>query len=189
MNANVPRLKDVAHLKNLYNVPQKDILLASYLIIDHCRTGVVVGGEWFYAPVAMVEEEGHDCCNAATACVLTNITGSKVANVSRLTAFDNEYKFVNRILPVYRVAFNRPDGIRLYVETTQDRFTFAIDNKRAVFDTIFQWLHTWSWLNALGERSFHLIKGRRKICSLAGQPVQQYRSKQYTVNHRRYKIQ
>lgn len=105
----------------------------------------------------MVEDEGHDCCNAATACVLTNITGHKVANVSRLTTFDKEYKFVNRILPVYRVAFNRPDGIRLYVETTQDRFAFAMDNKRAVFDTIFQWLHTWSWLDALGNTKLVFI--------------------------------
>jgi hypothetical protein len=70
-------------------------------------------------PVAMVEDEGHDCCNAATACVLNNTTGSKIANVSRLTAFDKEYKFVNRLLPVHKVSFNRPDGIRIYVETAQ----------------------------------------------------------------------
>jgi hypothetical protein len=101
--------------------------------------------------VSFVSEEGHDCCNAATSCVLNNITGSKIANVSRLTTFDNEYKSVNRLLPVYRVAFNRADGIRVYVETTQDRFAFAMDNKRALFDTIFQWLHTWSWLDALGN--------------------------------------
>ena len=115
-------------------------------------------------PVAMVEEEGHDCCNAATACVLTNITGSKVTNVSRLTAYDNEYKYVNRILPVYKVAFYRPDGIRVYVETTQDRFAFAMDNKRAVFDNIFQWLHTWSWLDALGNTKLFFIIA---ICLLA----------------------
>ena len=108
-------------------------------------------------PVAMVESEGHDCCNAATACVLTNITGSKVVNVSRLTTFDNEYKYVNRILPVYKVAFNRPDGIRVYVETTQDRFAFAMDTRRAVFDNIFQWLHTWSWLDALGNTKLVFI--------------------------------
>ncbi|OQP66390.1 hypothetical protein A3860_12900 [Niastella vici] len=107
-------------------------------------------------PVAMVEE-GHDCCNAATSCVLNNNTGSKVANVSRLTTFDKEYKYVNRLLPVYKVAFRRPDGIRVYVETTQDRFAFAMDNKRAVFDTIFQWLHTWSWLDAWGNFKLVLI--------------------------------
>jgi hypothetical protein len=112
----------------------------------------------------MAEEESHDCCNAATACILNNTTGSKVANVSRLTTFDNEYKFVNRLLPVYQVAFNRPDGIRVYVETTQDRFAFAMDNKRAIFDNLFQWLHTWSWLDALGNTKLVFIIA---ICTLA----------------------
>lgn len=109
-------------------------------------------------PAAMVEEaEGHDCCNAATACVLNNTTGSTIANVSRLTAFDKEYKFVNRLLPVHKVSFNRPDGIRIYVETTQDRFAFAMDNRRAMFDNIFQWLHTWSWLDAPGNTKLYFI--------------------------------
>jgi hypothetical protein len=116
-------------------------------------------------PVARVEEaQGHDCCNEATACVLNNTTGSKIANVSRLTAFDKEYKFVNRLLPVHKVSFNRPDGVRIYVETTQDRFAFAMDNRRAVFDNIFQWLHTWSWLDALGNTKLYFIIG---ICVLS----------------------
>lgn len=116
------------------------------------------------AHMAMEEEEGHDCCNAATACVLNNTTGTKVANVSRLTAFDKEYKYVNRILPVHKVTFNRADGIRIYVETTQDRFAFAMDNKRAMFDNIFQWLHTWLWLDALGNTKLYFIIA---ICLLA----------------------
>lgn len=116
------------------------------------------------AHMATTEEEGHDCCNAATACVLNNTTGSKVANVSRLTGYDKEYKYVNRLLPVHKVTFNRADGIRIYVETTQDRFAFAMDNKRAAFDNIFQVLHTWSWLDALGNIKLYFIIA---ICLLA----------------------
>jgi hypothetical protein len=113
-------------------------------------------------PVAVTfaaeEESGsYDCCNAATNCVLKNTSGSSVVNAHRLTAFDDEYKYVNRLLPVYKVSFNRPDGIRIYVETTQDRFAFAMDNKRAVFDNIFQILHTWSWMDALGNTKLVFI--------------------------------
>jgi uncharacterized iron-regulated membrane protein len=68
-----------------------------------------------------------------------------------LTAFDKEYKSINRLLPVYKVGFERPDGIRIYVETTQDRFAFAMDNKRAAFDTVFRLLHTWDWLDVFGK--------------------------------------
>jgi hypothetical protein len=107
-------------------------------------------------PVSFVAEE-DDCCNAATACVLGNVTGSKISNVSRITAFNGEYKFINRLLPVYRVSFNRADGIRVYVETTQDRFAFAMDNKRAIFDNLFQLFHTWSWLDGLGNVKLVII--------------------------------
>jgi hypothetical protein len=124
-------------------------------------------GEWLYAQYLAKQflegkfevnksqnntsSNGDDCCSAASNCVLNNSKGSKVTNVSTITQFTDEYKSVNKLLPVQCVSFNREDGIRVYVETSQDRFAFAMDNKRAVFDKIFQVLHTWSWLNFLGK--------------------------------------
>jgi hypothetical protein len=93
----------------------------------------------------------HDCCGAATDVVLNPVKGAKVANVSLVRDFDQEYKNINRLLPVYRVSFARADGIRVYVETTKDRFAFAMDNRRAIFDEIFRLLHTWGWLDFLGK--------------------------------------
>jgi len=101
--------------------------------------------------LAFSAEQAHDCCGAATECVLNPAKGARVTNVSQLNAFDEEYKSINRLLPVYRVNFERPDGIRVYVETTQDRFAFAMDNKRALFDRIFTLVHTWGWLAFLGK--------------------------------------
>jgi hypothetical protein len=91
-----------------------------------------------------------DCCNAATSSVL-NARGSKVVGAVRLTDFSEEYNEVNRLMPVYRVAFDRPDGIRIYVETTQDRFALAVDNRRAAFNHIFEYVHTYQWLGFLGK--------------------------------------
>ncbi|HTI09854.1 MAG TPA: PepSY domain-containing protein [Puia sp.] len=99
----------------------------------------------YTAPVA------HDCCGAATETVLNPVKGAKVANVSLLKNYDLEYKSINKLLPVYRVSFDRPDGIRVYVETTRDRFAFAMDNRRMVFDRIFTLVHTWAWLEFLGK--------------------------------------
>jgi len=96
----------------------------------------------------------HDCCDAASDCVLNNNKGAKVIDATLITAFDNEYKSINRLLPVYKVAFARADGIRIYVETTQDRFSFAMDNKRATFDAVFRWFHNWGWLSFLGKGQF-----------------------------------
>ncbi|MBS1661092.1 MAG: hypothetical protein JST68_08580 [Bacteroidetes bacterium] len=139
-----------------------------------CTNGnVLVAGDWLYAQYlaryflegaadrsaapqagAMVHAgmgNAPDCCGEATECVLNPSRGAKVANVSFLKQFDKEYKSINRLLPVYRVDFVRKDGIRIYVETTQDRFSFAMDSKRAFFDEVFRLFHTWGWLDVLGR--------------------------------------
>jgi len=107
--------------------------------------------EMHVMPVSLAVSAAHDCCGAATETVLNPVKGAKVTNVSMLKAYDREYKTINRLLPVYRVSFDRPDGIRVYVETTQDRYSFAMDNRRAVFDEIFRLFHTWGWLDFLGR--------------------------------------
>ncbi|HVV02647.1 MAG TPA: PepSY domain-containing protein [Puia sp.] len=138
-----------------------------------CTNGnILTAGDWLYAqylarqflegpsgrrPAAagpappMSGHMVHDCCGAAAETVLNPVKGARVANVSLISKYDNEYKSINRLLPVYRVSFERADGIRIYVETTQDRFSFAMDNRRAVFDEIFRLCHTWGWLDALGK--------------------------------------
>lgn len=144
-------------------LPSGDWLYAQYLARQFLEGPAVnrklqAAGPAIAVSFAAEEDNGsYDCCNAATNCVLKNASGSSVVNAHLLTAFDNEYKYVNRLLPVYKVSFNRPDGIRIYVETTQDRFAFAMDNKRAVFDNIFQVLHTWSWMDALGNTKLVFI--------------------------------
>lgn len=104
--------------------------------------------------VGYTEPVAHDCCGAATDFVLNPAKGAAVSNVSLLKNYDLEYKNINKLLPVYRVSFDRPDGIRIYVETTRDRFAFAMDNRRMVFDRIFTLIHTWGWLEFLGKGKF-----------------------------------
>jgi len=96
----------------------------------------------------------HDCCENATAAIMNDTSGAKITSVELIEKFTNEYKNINRLLPVYKVSFDRTDGIQLYVETVQDRFAFAMDNQRKIFDTLFSWFHTWSWLSFLGKGRF-----------------------------------
>lgn len=103
-----------------------------------------------------VSNDEPDCCNEATSSVLY-AGGCRVLGAVRLTDFDEEYNEVNRLMPVYRVAFDRPDGIRIYVETTQDRFAFAVDNRRAAFNRVFEYIHTYQWLDILG-RGRHVVE-------------------------------
>jgi hypothetical protein len=123
------------------------------------------------ANVPIVETPVADCCDAATVCVLKPKKGTKVKDVHKLTSFDDEYKNINRVLPVYKVEFKREDGIRVYVETSQDRFAFAVDNKRAIFSRIFVIIHTWEWLSFLGVGRIYielLLVGLAFITSIMG---------------------
>lgn len=104
-------------------------------------------------PMAMSD---HDCCIMATANIM-NSKGAKITNVEKVSGFTSEYKYINRLLPAHKVSFDRKDGIRIYVETAGSRFAFAMDNKRAVFDTIFGTFHTWEWMNGLGNTKYFIM--------------------------------
>ena len=133
-------------------LPAGDWLYAQYLARYFLEGDVSRGGgAGGVRTAASVDASAPDCCGDATECVLNSGHGTKVANVSSVKAYDKEYKSINRLLPVYRVSFDRADGIRIYVETTQDRFSFAMDNRRAVFDELFRIFHTWGWLDVLGR--------------------------------------
>jgi PepSY-associated TM region len=99
----------------------------------------------------------HDCCLMATMRIMESEKGTPVNSINRLLHFSGEYKYINRLLPVYRVGFGRADGIRIFVETTGDRFSLAVDNNRAAFDTFFGWFHTWEWMKGLGDTRYYIM--------------------------------
>ncbi len=92
-----------------------------------------------------------DCCTDAAACVLKSPAGAKFSDAQLLTSFDAEYKNINRVLPVYKIQFERADKIRVYVETEQDRFCLAVDKNRAWFSKFFSLVHNMEWLDVLGR--------------------------------------
>lgn len=98
----------------------------------------------------------HDCCMMATMNVMNN-HGAKITGVEQITHFDDEYKYINRLLPAYKVSFDRSDSIRIYVETFSGRFGYAVDNKRSAFDTFFGICHTWQWMDALGDTKYYFM--------------------------------
>ncbi|SMO79865.1 PepSY domain-containing protein [Solitalea koreensis] len=80
---------------------------------------------------------------------------SKITSTQFVQSFDKEYVEINRLLPVYKVSFDRNDGIRLYVDTSSDRLGLAMDNKRAIFNSFFRNFHSWEFLHFFG--SFRLF--------------------------------
>lgn len=91
-------------------------------------------------------------------------TSSAIIQVDQVTRFGSQYKFINRFLPVHRVAFDRPDGMVLYVHTPSSRLGTLNDNRRRQYLWIFSQLHSWEFLKPfprlkLGLMLFWLIVG------------------------------
>jgi len=63
--------------------------------------------------------------------------------------FDGDYADVNRLLPVWRLAFDRPDGMMLYVDTGSGRLATLVDRTKSFASTEFSLLHRGDWLNPL----------------------------------------
>ena len=71
-----------------------------------------------------------------------------VRSVEWIDDFTPSYPWVNRLLPVYKVTFERPDDLSIYIYT-ETSAAAGIDNTfKTVLQTGFRWFHTWSWFPA-----------------------------------------
>lgn len=68
--------------------------------------------------------------------------------VEPVTQFEPDYHPVNRLLPVWRVAYTDGHGLRAYVETEQSRLATLVDDRRAFLTKVFQFGHNWSFLQS-----------------------------------------
>lgn len=61
--------------------------------------------------------------------------------------FSTEYPEINRLLPVWRVAFETPEGLAVYVDTGADRLAAVTDGQRRALLFVFQNVHTLKFLS------------------------------------------
>ncbi|WP_026996074.1 PepSY domain-containing protein [Flectobacillus major] len=82
---------------------------------------------------------------------LSQDSTSTIKAITVQSEFDNQYKFVNRLLPVYKVQFERADGLDVFVETESTRMATFNTNARKTFIWIFDVFHNWSFLEAIAN--------------------------------------
>ncbi len=66
-----------------------------------------------------------------------------------IESFDWEYPRINRLVPVWRIEFDRPDAMRAYVDTRTGRLGTIVDRFKAFSSVEFAILHRWQWLDLL----------------------------------------
>ncbi|OLY91488.1 PepSY-associated TM region [Cnuella takakiae] len=166
-----------------YQVQQPGIDTPTYI---NCASGTtLLNGDRNYAAYLAhqflyaklkggTKQGGHH--HAAAASILPASFGTaqqplgkaRIKSVQLLTHFDSEYKASNKILPVYRVTFDRADSIRLYIETPADRLVLAIDQRKAWFTQFFSITHSWSFLNGMGKMKSIWLGGFSLLCFASG---------------------
>lgn len=74
-----------------------------------------------------------------------------------LTEFTSQYKYVNRYLPVYKLSFDRPDAMQVYVETSSSKLATYNPTSRQAFIWFFDTFHNWSFIDAISNNSIRII--------------------------------
>lgn len=82
---------------------------------------------------------------------------SKVSSIELINNFTPQYKYVNRLLPVWKVSFERDDHMDIYVETAHSKFATFNDDKRKVFIWIFSNFHNWAFLDVFKNNTLHVF--------------------------------
>lgn len=93
--------------------------------------------------------------------------GAPVTKTDYLTAFDDEYIAIFRILPVYRFESDDGRGTRVYVSTMTGSVTRHTDNLRQFEANTFTFFHKWGFIHDRDIRDWLLIAVMSSIIAVA----------------------
>lgn len=82
---------------------------------------------------------------------------TSAVQISAQKSFDGLYQPINHLLPVWRVSFDRADGMDVYIETGQSRMGTFNNNTRKAFLALFEEFHTWQFLADMGGDTFRNV--------------------------------
>jgi hypothetical protein len=87
----------------------------------------------------------------------TGLKDTTILSTELITQFSNRYTYINRFLPVWKVSFDDPRHISVYVDTETDRLGSITDTRKVILQTLFQTLHTGQWLEGVEPLRLALI--------------------------------
>jgi hypothetical protein len=82
---------------------------------------------------------------------------SAIKSTELVTEFTSQYKYVNRYLPVYKLSYDRPDAMQVYIETSSSKLATYNPKSRQVFIWFFDTFHNWSFMDAISNNSLRII--------------------------------
>ncbi|MEZ0330189.1 MAG: PepSY domain-containing protein, partial [Methylophilaceae bacterium] len=117
-----------------------------------------------------------------------------VTNSTLINQFSDEYPEVNRLLPVWRIAFAGNDHMRAFIDTDQARLATLSNDARYLLTKVFRFGHNWSFLDstprlqmtlmafvliialisAISGLTLYVKRGRYAASRLANQPTRRW---------------
>ncbi|TQV81553.1 hypothetical protein [Aliikangiella coralliicola] len=79
----------------------------------------------------------------------TGFTDKDIDSVELIKEFSDEYPWVNRLLPVFRVSYSSEDGLVAFVHTETSALASLTNDWRTALQKVFRLLHTWNWADDL----------------------------------------
>lgn len=108
---------------------------------------------------------------------------NQISRITYITEFSTQYPSVNRLLPVYRVELAGEDGLTIFIHTETNALASINNQTKQMIQSVFQALHTWSFLDFTGFGRVLLIAlfmltlitmaitGALLVISLARRPI------------------
>ena len=84
---------------------------------------------------------------------------AKVIDVEYLQDFNDDYREINRLLPVYQITFDRADGMRAYIDTTGAKLSTLVNNTKYRLNWFFGFFHNWNFLGTTDSVRWSFIVG------------------------------
>lgn len=82
---------------------------------------------------------------------------STIIQSNVVSEFTSQYKYINRYLPVYKITFDRPDGMEVYVETASSKLATFNPKSRQAFIWFFDTFHNWSFIDWIANNCLRIM--------------------------------
>lgn len=99
---------------------------------------------WIDARTGAVRSDGDRRWAERLARHYAGDAASPIRDARLLLSFNNDYHYIDRLLPVWEIAFDRPDGLRAYVDPASGRLATLTDRRKDWTGKLFRWMHSWS---------------------------------------------
>jgi uncharacterized iron-regulated membrane protein len=120
-------------------------------ILDKTYLRVAVGNATparYFDVMTGDELPNGDALNArALALHFTGRSEDEIESATFITGFSDDYHAVNRLLPVWRIAFKQGGNLRAFIDTEQTRLSTLVNDRRFWLTRFFQFGHNWSFLS------------------------------------------